>query len=126
MRKLLNPLRFIFPNYNTKQVDEILGIPERTEEKVPDRRAPNLKETRGYTYQLMAMTGWTSAFWLHLLRQPTLILAGSNDQVTPLANAWMLSLAIRDSSLRVFEDGHMLLLSSAGPSARAVEEFLLA
>src|SRR6266536_895433 len=47
------------------------------------RRGPG----RGYYYQLLASAGWTSLPLLPLLRQPTLILAGDDDPIIPLANA---------------------------------------
>ena len=42
---------------------------------------------RGYLYQLTASAGWTSLPVLRLIRQPTLILAGDDDPIIPLANA---------------------------------------
>ena len=36
---------------------------------------------RGYRYQLIAGVGWTSLPLLPLLRQPTLVLAGDDDQI---------------------------------------------
>jgi hypothetical protein len=41
----------------------------------------------GYMHQLLAGVGWTSVFLLSLVRQPTLIVAGSDDPIIPLANA---------------------------------------
>ena len=42
---------------------------------------------RGYLLQLLAGVGWTSLPALPLIRQPTLILAGSDDPIIPLVNA---------------------------------------
>ena len=41
--------------------------------------------TRGYHYQLVATAGWTSLPLLPLVRKPTLILAGDDDPIIPLA-----------------------------------------
>jgi pimeloyl-ACP methyl ester carboxylesterase len=38
---------------------------------------------RGYYYQLLAAVGWTSLPLLPLVCQPTLILAGDDDRLTP-------------------------------------------
>ena len=40
-----------------------------------------------YLQQLFAISGWTSLFWLHRLRQPTLVLAGDDDPIVPRMNA---------------------------------------
>jgi hypothetical protein len=46
-----------------------------------------LGPARGYYYQLISAAGWTSLPRLPGLRPPTLILAGDDDPLIPLANA---------------------------------------
>ena len=41
----------------------------------------------GYYLQIGAAAGWTSIHWLHRLKQPTLVMAGADDPLVPLANA---------------------------------------
>jgi len=114
MMKMMSLGRFAVPGVDGHQ-------PTRDLAGDPDDEA---FDSWGFRYQIMAMAGWTSAFWLHRLRQPTLILAGSRDKVTPILNAHMMDWRIPNSSLRIFDDGHMLLHSSAAAAAATVGEFL--
>lgn len=81
---------------------------------------------RGYLYQLMAGAGWTSLPWLPLIRQPTLILAGDDDPIIPLANARIMAALLPDARLRVYQDGHLGLLTRSSELVPVVSEFLLA
>ena len=81
---------------------------------------------RGYLYQLMAGAGWTSLPWLPLIRQPTLILAGDDDPIIPLANAKIMAALLPNARLQVYQDGHLGLLTRSGELVPVVSEFLLA
>src|SRR5712691_9114267 len=80
----------------------------------------------GSLYQLAATAGWTSLPFLPWLRQPTLILAGDDDPIIPLANARLMHRLIRDSRLHVYHDGHLGLVTQAAELAPAVDVFLAA
>lgn len=79
---------------------------------------------RGYMFQLLAMLGWTSAPWLHRLRQPTLILGGRDDPIVRPCNARFLHLLIPNSELYIYNDGHLGLVTSAHELAPVVRRFL--
>ena len=79
---------------------------------------------RGHLYQLLSILGWTSLPFLPLLRQPTLILAGSDDPIIPLANATIMTRLIRHSRLHVYPDGHLGLLTMAPELAPMISAFL--
>ena len=81
---------------------------------------------RGYLYQLAASAGWTSLPWLPLITQPTLILAGDDDPIIPLANARLMAALLPDARLHVYRDGHLGLLTRAAELAPLVSDFLLA
>jgi poly(3-hydroxyalkanoate) depolymerase len=81
---------------------------------------------RGYLYQLTAGAGWTSLPWLRLIRQPTLILAGDDDPIIPLANARLMAALLPAARLHVYPDGHLGLLTRAAELAPVVSGFLLA
>ena len=74
--------------------------------------------------QLGAALGWTSIHWLRRLRQPTLIMAGRDDPLVPLANAKLMQMLIPHSELRVFDCGHLFLMTRGEASARVIGEFL--
>jgi poly(3-hydroxyalkanoate) depolymerase len=79
----------------------------------------------GYLAQIYAVTGWTSAPWLHRLRQPTLVLAGDDDPIVPLVNGRILAWRIPQAQLHVVHGGgHLFLLEQAGEMAELVAGFL--
>lgn len=79
----------------------------------------------GFCYQLGAGFGWTSLPWLHRLRQPTLILAGEDDPLVPVANAWILEQLIPQSRLHIVPGGgHLFMLDSPGSIAPLLRGFL--
>ena len=80
----------------------------------------------GYVYQLAAAAGWTSVPFLPTLRQRTLILAGDDDPIIPLANARLMATLLPDARLRVYPDGHLGLLTRVAELAPLVSDFLLA
>jgi poly(3-hydroxyalkanoate) depolymerase len=101
------------------------------------RRRPELAEPfartlagpvswRCYLYQLTAAAGWTSLPWLRLIRQRALILAGDDDPIIPLVNARLMAALLPSARLRVYQDGHLGLLTRAAELAPVVSDFLLA
>jgi pimeloyl-ACP methyl ester carboxylesterase len=81
---------------------------------------------RGYFYQLLATVGWTSIFWLHTLRQETLVMMGSDDPIVPVVNGRILATLIPNARLHVVDDGHLFLASRAREVAPLVHAFLTA
>ena len=80
----------------------------------------------GYLYQLAAGAGWTSIHWLHRLKQPTLVMAGSEDPLVPAANARIISLLIPNNRLfMVPGGGHLFMLHSINVVAPVIRDFLL-
>jgi poly(3-hydroxyalkanoate) depolymerase len=80
---------------------------------------------RGYLYQLTAGAGWTSLPLLPLIRQPALILAGTDDPIIPLANAKIMAALLPHATLHPYPDGHLGLLIGAAELAPIVSDFLL-
>jgi poly(3-hydroxyalkanoate) depolymerase len=78
----------------------------------------------GYLYQLTAGAGWTSLPFLPLLRQPTLIMAGDDDPIIPLANARLMHRLIPHSRLHIYHGGHLGLVTEAAGLAPVVDGFL--
>jgi len=99
------------------------------------RRDPHLIEAyvarlrrphwRGYLYQQLAFLGWSSLAWLASLRQPTLVLAGRDDPLVPVANARLLAMLIPRAKLELIEDGHLFLMSSPQRVTPMIRAFLL-
>ena len=79
----------------------------------------------GYFCQLAGAWGWSSLPWLHLLEQPTLVMAGDDDPIIPLANGRILAGMIPDARLHVGRGGgHLFLLDRARESALVIADFL--
>jgi poly(3-hydroxyalkanoate) depolymerase len=124
---LATPRRYLSPGYLKRVAGDIYGGSARAD---PGRIAAAMNDgnrvgsPRGYLYQLAAGAGWTSLPWLPLLRQPTLILAGDDDPIIPLANARLMNLLMPRSRLHVYHGGHLGLVTEAAELAPVVDAFL--
>jgi pimeloyl-ACP methyl ester carboxylesterase len=78
----------------------------------------------GYYLQLIAGFGWSSLPWLRFLPQRTLVMAGIDDPLVPVANGRILASLIPDARLVTIDDGHLFLITSAGKSAQIISQFL--
>lgn len=86
--------------------------------------ATYLSRGRGFQHQLLAAAGWTSVHWLWRLRQPALVLAGTDDPLAPTANAALMTWLLRDARRVDFDCGHLFLLTRACAAADVVRRFL--
>jgi len=127
--QMATPRRYLDPGYLQRVAPKLYGGSARTE---PVRVSAFMHDhsrvgsPRGYLYQLGAGAGWTSLPFLPLLRQPTLILAGDDDPLIPLANARLLQLLIPNARLQVYHGGHLSLVTEAADLAPVVDGFLAA
>ncbi len=127
LSKMLTPRRYIDPSYAQSIAPELYG--GRMRRRPDDVRhvvyeQERLGSTSGYVLQLLAGVGWTSLPALPLIRQPTLILAGSDDPIIPLANARIMRMLLPHASLHVYDDGHLGLLTAAHELGPLVSRFL--
>lgn len=125
--KLSNPKRYFDKNYLKDIAQHIYGgelrkDPELMNEYTERVRPP--KSAQGYLYQLYAATYWTSIHWLHKLKQPTLILAGTDDPLVPIINARILHSRIPYSQLIEIDCGHLLLMTKMSEVAPMITDFL--
>lgn len=126
LAKMASPRRYTDPGYMRSIAAEIYGGDFRTDPSLIVRHAGAMKGATqlGYTLQLLAMVGWTSVPWLWLLRQPTLIVSGTDDPLIPVINARMLHTLIPNSRLELVDDGHLFLVTKPKESAAMIEAFL--
>ena len=126
---MVTPRRYLDPRYLHRYAGDLYGGSARDD---PERIAAAMHDghrvgpSRGYLYQLTAGAGWTSLPFLPLLRQPTLIVAGDDDPIIPLANARLMKLLIPKSRLHVYRGGHLGLVTEAAELAPVVDGFLTA
>ena len=126
---LATPRRYYSPDYYRRIAGRIYGGLARHD---PDAllhgsvaRFVERPSIRGYLGQLYAVTGWTSLPWLHRLRQPTLVLAGDDDPIVPLANGHILAWRIPRARLHIVRGGgHLFMLERPAEMAALVAEFL--
>ena len=129
LRKMVTPRRYTDPAYAKSIAASLYG--GRMRQRPDEVRHVVLEPERmgssaGYFLQLLAGAGWTSLPGLPLLRQPTLVLAGNDDPIIPLANARILHALLRHSSLHVYDDGHLGLVTAADELGPLVSRFLTA
>jgi len=125
------PRRYYQPDYYRRVAGDIYGGIARRD---PDAllhgsiaRFMQPPTMLGYAAQLYSIAGWTSLPWLRCLRQPTLVLAGDDDPIVPLANARILARLIPAASLHVIAGGgHLFVLEPPAAVADRVSEFLSA
>ena len=81
---------------------------------------------RGRLRQLFAASTWTSLLFAHRIRQPTLLLTGTDDPLIPPYNSRILKTLLPNARLEVFEgEGHLLVVTSPERTAASVRRFLL-
>ena len=79
----------------------------------------------GWSCQLAAFAGWSSASFLPLLGMPVLVMADADDQLIPPANAHLLHNAIPGSQLNMSEGGgHLFMLSRPDAFIAKLNPFL--
>src|SRR5262249_25564249 len=127
LAKLATPRRYLDPAYLAEIAPELYGGDLRAHPEAVGAYSRAMREIslHGYLYQLLATIGWASFARLPLLRQPTLILAGDDDPIVPLANAKLMQRLIPDARLHVFRGGHLGLLTQARELVPVVAQFLV-
>ena len=129
MLALLTPTRYYSRSYFEKLGPVLYGGRCRRD---PDalRRLASARLThpptgRGYLWQLLATSGWSSLPWLTDLRMPTLVLSGDDDPVVPAVNGRLLASRIPNARLELIEGGgHLMLLDQPEDVAPRVMDFL--
>ena len=127
LSKMIVPRRYTDPEYMQKVGAQLYGGAYRRNPRLLREHSRHMRSPRGrgYFYQLFAAWGWTSLLWLGSLRQPTLVMHGSDDPIVPLINAKILAARIRKAKLYVIDDGHLFLIARAQEVAPVVRRFLM-
>jgi poly(3-hydroxyalkanoate) depolymerase len=126
---LATPRRYRQPDYFRQIAGRVYGGAARHD---PDAmlhgslaRFAHPPSALGYLAQLYAIAGWTSLPWLHRLSRPTLVIAGDDDPIVPLANGRLLSRLIPGARLHIVAGGgHLFLLERPHETATLVSDFL--
>ena len=124
---MATPLRYYSNDFFKKIAGDIYGGDFRHDKNLTKRHSKSMAppSLSGYLYQMYAAIGWTSLFWLHRLKQRTLVMAGSDDPIIRPINARILAARIPSSTLETFDCGHLFLLTRLDESVQSITNFLL-
>ena len=121
LAKMAHPRRYLDPGYMQANFETLYSEVTGAEGHVSRLSPPT---PRGYLYQLAAMAGWTSAFFLPFIKAQTLVLMGKDDVIVPLINGRILARLIPHARLQVVGGGHLFLVSRPKEVVPALESFL--
>ncbi|MDJ0858806.1 MAG: poly(3-hydroxyalkanoate) depolymerase [Dinoroseobacter sp.] len=126
LKKMATPRRYTDPDYMMKIGAEIYGGELAFNRELLRDHALAMQggSSRGYLYQLLAIAGWTSYFWLPQVTLPTLVLTGKDDPIVPPLNGRILAKRLPNATLEDVDCGHMFVLTQAEAIADRVEAFL--
>ena len=125
--KMATPRRFGDPEYAADIAAEIYGGTVRTDpEPVADLFHQQMAggSWRGYAHQLAAGAVWTSLPALWAIRQPTLIVSGTDDPIVPVVNAKIMHCLLPHSTLYLHPGGHVDIVTNAATLAPVITQFL--
>jgi poly(3-hydroxyoctanoate) depolymerase len=122
---------FIHPrSYHPERLERVAGAMFggrlRTEpELVRSMHIRRPTDTLAALYRMAPLFGWTSLPWLWAIGQPTLVIAGDDDPVTPLVNHRIIATLMPRATLHIVRDGgHLVLLDSAHQLGPLITSFL--
>lgn len=127
LARMMTPRRHRDPAYARSIAGDLYGGDARRD---PDATIDALHRSlaapsfRSYAHQLSAIWGWSSLPFLPLLRQPTLVLAGDDDPIIPVANAELMAKLLPRGELHRYPGGHLALLTDNGDLAATIDAFL--
>jgi len=124
--KMATPRRYKDPEYLSRIAGDIYGGTLRGSPELVRNHLRHVSWSSDYGYylQLIAGLGWSSLPWLRFLAQPTLVIAGSDDPIVPVANGRILAKLIPDARLVTIDDGHLFLVTRPEDSAEIIAAFL--
>ena len=128
LAKMVTPRRYVDAEYAATVAAELYGGRLRDEPGLVKQLlhdSSRVGSRKGYLFQLLSGVGWTSLPALPLIRQPALLLAGSDDPIIPLVNARIMQRLLPHATLHVYDDGHLGLVTMADVLGPVVSEFVL-
>ena len=112
LSRMIGPRRYRDPEYAKSIAAEIYGGSMRDQPELAkvllDSHSP-MGSRRGY---------------LRLIRQPTLVVAGTDDPIIPLVNARIMASLLPNGQLLTYDDGHLGLVVKADELAPRITHFL--
>src|ERR1700757_3536193 len=125
--KMATPRRFSDPGYAASIAGELYGGTVRAHGQDVAQlfvRQLHAGSKIGYLHQLLAGAIWTSLFALPAVRQETLVIAGTDDPIIPVANARILHALLPHALLHLHSGGHIDVVHNATELAPVIQGFL--
>ena len=126
LAKMLTPKRFLDHDYAAGIAAELYGGSTRGDASAVERllgRQLMAGSRIGYLHQLLAGSIWTSMFTMPIIRQPTLIIAGTDDPIIPAANAALMARLLPRAEVHLHSGGHLDLITNAAEFAPVIDAF---
>jgi poly(3-hydroxyalkanoate) depolymerase len=126
LAKMLTPRRFRDADYAASIAGDLYGGTARGQgDDVAELLGTQLHagSKLGYTHQLLAGSIWTSLPILPAIRQPTLIVAGTDDPIIPIVNARIMTRLLPHATLHLHDGGHIDLITNATELTPVIETF---
>ena len=126
---LATPLRYYSPSFFDRTAAAtnggVTGRNQSVRERMINARRSHPPAADGYTKQLLGIFGWSSWHFLRCIPHETLVIAGDDDPLVPVANARMLAERIPNATLEIVAGGgHLLLWDDAENLGRRISSFL--
>jgi poly(3-hydroxyalkanoate) depolymerase len=127
LSNMINPRRYTDPKFMEKVGADLYGGKYRGDSALLREHARHLAPPtgKGYLWQMLAATGWTSVRWLHGIKQPTLVMMGEDDPIVPVVNGRILACLLPNARLFTIDDGHLFLLSRTDDVVPVIRDFLM-
>lgn len=123
LAKMVSSLRYADPAAMLPYLQSLYGGSSRDLETYASRM--QLPSSKGYTYQLLAIVGWTSLRKLTRVSAKTLIIMGAEDKLLPPANGHILKFLLDNAQLEILDGaGHLFVLTHLGTVASMIDRFL--
>jgi pimeloyl-ACP methyl ester carboxylesterase len=128
--QMSTPLRYYWRPYYETVIGDLMGGRARSDDEFVrrhgDARQLSPPTPLGYLWQVLALIGNPGTLgWLHELTCQTLVVAGDDDPVMPLANGLLLARHIPQARLLVAAgEGHLLLMDGMSRVLPAINSFL--
>jgi pimeloyl-ACP methyl ester carboxylesterase len=128
---LATPYRYYAPGHYARVAPFVAGGRTARDPEVLRRQMAARKASppswAGYARQMYAAWGWSSLPWLHQIPHRTLVVAGADDPIMPVANSRVLAWRIPRARLEVLDGaGHLFLVDEPETASGPITRFLAA
>jgi pimeloyl-ACP methyl ester carboxylesterase len=131
MLNLITPLRFMSPAFYQRTIGSLAGGRARHDAQWVaehgERRLQYAPTMRGYFGQILSLSGWSSLPKLSRIPHPAFVVAGTDDPLSPPANAFLLASGLPNARLLLAPaEGHLMLMDRDSVTHEPIRRFLAA